>query len=184
MEQAKVTIALIVAVVYEWVARSIAEPLAYVDLPLIVIVYAALQGNTIRALLFATIAGVTVDALSGGLLGANGFSKTLVVYIISEVARRVYLENLLLRLLVLAGASFLSSLVYYFSHRLFGQDLPGSAFEFLHYTVLGTVVVGVLVFLILDNITAERLREAKKSEFLMPRRQARRRNPIRLGRKI
>jgi rod shape-determining protein MreD len=54
---------------------------------LIIVVYAALQRNAIRAIIFGTIAGIAVDALSGGLLGANGFSKTLVAYVVSEIAR-------------------------------------------------------------------------------------------------
>src|SRR6476619_5688322 len=101
MEGVRLTIALIIAILLQWTLRNVAEPFAYIDFPLIIVVYAALQRNSIRALLFGTIAGVAVDALSGGLLGANGFSKTLVAYIISEVARRVYLDNLLLRIPVI-----------------------------------------------------------------------------------
>ena len=76
MEGVKLTIALIIAIVLQWTLRNVAEPLAYIDLPLIIVVYAALQRNSIRALIFGTVAGIAVDALSGGLLGASGFSKT------------------------------------------------------------------------------------------------------------
>src|SRR5476651_1490579 len=105
MEGVKLTIAIIIAVSLQWTLRNIAEPFAYIDFPLIVVVYAALQRNSIRAILFATLSGVAVDALSGGLLGANGFAKTLVAYAVSEIARRVYMDNLLLRIPVIAGAS-------------------------------------------------------------------------------
>ena len=90
MEGIKLTIALVVAILLQWTLRNVAEPLAYVDFPLIIVVYAALQRNSVRAILFGTIAGLAVDALSGGLLGANGFAKTLIAYIVSEIARRVY----------------------------------------------------------------------------------------------
>ncbi|MCS6874163.1 MAG: rod shape-determining protein MreD [Pyrinomonadaceae bacterium] len=184
MDQTRTTIALVLAILYQWIARSVAEPLALADLPLIVVVYTALQGNTIRALLFATISGIAVDALSGGLLGASGFSKTLVAYLISEIARRVYLENILLKLLTLAGASALSVLIYYLSHRLLGQAFSDEVFNFLPYMVFMTLIAGLPVFLILDNLTIEKLREARKTDFFSSRRQARRRNPIRLGRKV
>ena len=78
MENLKITIALIVAVLLQWTLRNVAEPFAYIDFPLIVVVYAALQRNSVKAIFFGTFAGIAVDALSGGLLGANGFSKTLI----------------------------------------------------------------------------------------------------------
>ncbi|MCB1025352.1 MAG: rod shape-determining protein MreD, partial [Acidobacteria bacterium] len=123
MENLKITVALIVAIALQWTLRNVAEPFAYVDLPLIIVVYAALQRNSIKALFFGTFAGIAVDALSGGLLGANGFSKTLVAFVISEIARRVYLDNLLLRIPVIAGACLLDDLVYFGMHRLLGQNL-------------------------------------------------------------
>ena len=67
MEQVRLTIALIAAILLQWSLRNVAEPFTYVDFPLIVVVYAALQRNSIRALLFGTFAGLAVDALSGGL---------------------------------------------------------------------------------------------------------------------
>ena len=121
MEGVKLTICLIVAIFLQWTMRNVAEPLAYIDFPLIIVIYAALQRNSIRAILFGTISGIATDALSGGLLGANGFTKTLVAYIVSEIARRVYMDNLILRIPVLAGACLLNSFVFYGLHRLLGQ---------------------------------------------------------------
>src|SRR5436853_705680 len=116
MEQVKLTIALIIAILLQWTLRNVAEPLAYVDFPLIIVVYAALQRNSVRAILFGTVSGLAVDALSGGLLGANGFTKTLIAYVVSEIARRVYMDNLLLRIPVIAGACFLDNAIYFGMH--------------------------------------------------------------------
>jgi rod shape-determining protein MreD len=182
MEQVKITVALILAIVLQWTLRNIAEPLAYIDLPLIIVVYAALQRNSIRAILFGTIAGISVDALSGGLLGANGFSKTLIAYMVSELARRVYLDNLLLRIPVIAGACLLDDLVYFGMHKLLGQDLGGSLLVTMSYTLIGTTIVGTFIYLFLDSFSSESLKK-KKRDFFAPRRETRRRNPIRLGRK-
>src|SRR3954470_9611187 len=113
MGQLKITFALIIAILLQWTLRNVAEPLAFIDFPLIIVVYAALQRDAIKAMFFGTFAGLAVDALSGGLLGSNAFTKTLVAYIVSELARRVYMDNLLLRIPVIAGASLLNSLVYY-----------------------------------------------------------------------
>lgn len=182
MEQVKVTVALIIAILLQWSLRNVAEPLAYIDLPLIIVVYAALQRNSIRALLFGTIAGIAVDALSGGLLGANGFSKTLIAYTVSEIARRVYLDNLLLRIPVIAGACLLDDLIYYGMHRLLGQTPNAPLIETIAYTLIGTTIVGTATFFVLEGFFSENSK-SKRRDFFASRRQTRRRNPIRLGRR-
>jgi rod shape-determining protein MreD len=180
VNQLKITIALVIAVLLQWTLRNLAEPLAYVDLPLIIIVYAALQRDAIKAIFFGTFAGLAIDALSGGLLGANGFSKTLVAYVVSELARRVYVDNLLLRIPVIAAACLLDDLLYYGMHRLLGQEPEGNAVVIIAYTLIGTTTVGTLVYLILDHVLVNRTR-TRKREMFPTRRQTRRRNPIKLG---
>ena len=180
MEQVKITIALFIAILLQWTLRGVAEPLAYIDFPLIIVVYAALQQNAIKALFYGTVAGIAVDALSGGLLGANGFSKTLIAYIVSEMVRRVYLDNLLLRIPVIAGACLLDNLIYYGLHRLLGQTPTAEFATTLAYTLIGTTIAGTVTYLILDSFFTENVKKRKR-DILPTRRQTRRRNPIRLG---
>ena len=183
MEQARITIALIIAVALQWTLRNVAEPFAFIDFPLIVVVYAALQRQAFRGILMGTIAGIAVDALSGGLLGANGFAKTLLAYIVSEIVRRVYLDNLLLQIPVIAGACFLDNLIYYGVHRLLAQEPAAPVMTTVAYSVIGTTIAGTIVYLILGSFFVEGAPKARKPEMFKPRRQTRRRNPIRLGRK-
>src|SRR5437868_1495148 len=181
MEGVKLTICLIIAILLQWTLRNVWEPLAFIDFPLIIVVYAAIQRNSIRALLFGTISGISIDALSGGLLGANGFSKTLVAYAVSELARRVYLDNLILRIPVIAGACFANDLVYYGVHRLLGQTPDVDPVTTIAYSVIATTIAGTLVYLAMQSFSADRARMRKRKEMFAPRRQTRRRNPIRLG---
>ena len=180
MDNLKITVALILAVLLQWTLRNVAEPFAYVDFPLIIVVYAALQRNALRAIFFGAFAGLAVDALSGGLLGANGFSKTLVAFVVSEIARRVYLDNLLLRIPVIAGACLLDDIVYYGLHRLLGQDPSGQVLVIVSYTLIGTTIAGTMIYILLDYFLAERAK-TRKREIFPTKRQTRRRNPIRLG---
>ena len=181
MNQLKITIALIIAVLLQWTLRNVAEPFAYIDLPLVIVVYAALQRDATKAILFGAFSGVAVDALSGGLLGANGFSKTLIAYAVSELARRVYMDNLLLRIPVIAGACFLDDLVYFGLHRLLGQEPTVDVVTTISYTVIGTTIAGTMVYLLLDYLISERTSRSRRREMFPQRRQSRRRNPIRLG---
>ena len=182
MEQVKTVIALIIAVILQWTLRNVHEVFMYVDFPLIIVVYAALQRNTIKALLFGTISGIAIDALSSGLLGANGFSKTLIAFAVSEIARRVYLDNLLLQIPVIAGACLIDDLVYYGLHRLFGQEPNAPVLVSMAYTLIGTTIAGTIIYLILGNISVDKLRRRRRDSF-SSRRQTRRRNPIRLGKR-
>lgn len=180
MEGVKITVAMIIAVVLQWTLRNVAEPLAFIDFPLVIVVYAALQRNSIKAILFGTFAGIAVDALSGGLLGANGFSKTLIAYAVSEIARRVYMDNLLLRIPVIAGASVVNSLIYFGVHKLLGQEPSGQILIIMAYSLIGTTIAGTVIYLILDSFFTGKKRLRKRDMFSQ-RRQTRRRNPIRLS---
>src|SRR6187200_735846 len=140
MEGVKLTICLILAILLQWTLRNVSESFSYIDLPLIIVVYAALQRNSIRAILFGTIAGISMDALSVGLLGANGFTKTLIAYIVSEIGRRVYMDNLLLRIPVLAGACLLNSFLFFGLHRLLGQTPSGDPVVTSAYSLIGTTI--------------------------------------------
>lgn len=172
---------MIIAIVLQWTLRNVFEGFAYIDFPLIIVVYAALQRNSIRAILFGTISGITIDALSGGLLGANGFSKTLIAYMVSEMARRVYMDNLLLRIPVIAGAVLLHDAVYYGLHRIFGQPPDGDVLVTASYRLIGTTIAGTLIYLLLQNLSGDKMIRRKKRDMFAPRRQTRRRNPIRLN---
>ncbi len=181
MNQLKITIVLILAILLQWTLRNVAEPFAYIDFPLIVVVYAALQRDAIKAIFFGSFAGIAVDALSGGLLGSNGFSKTLIAYMVSELARRVYMDNLLLRIPVIAGACLLDDLIYFGMHKLLGQEPAGQLIVVISYTLIGTTIAGTFIYLFLDYFLLKRTR-TRKREMFPNRRQTRRKNPIRFTR--
>ncbi len=166
------------AILLQWTLRNVAEPFAYIDFPLIIVVYAALQRDAIKAIFFGTFAGLAVDALSGGLLGSNAFAKTLIAFVVSEIARRVYMDNLLLRIPVIAGACFVDDLVYFGLHKLLGQEPVGNLLVVISYTLIGTTIAGTFIYIILDYVLVEKKR-ARKPEFFSNRRQTRRKNPIR-----
>ena len=76
MPPLKLAAILIVSIALQLSLRMVWPPLVYIDFPLVVIVYIALQREAWQALVVATLAGLIVDAQSGALIGAGGFSKT------------------------------------------------------------------------------------------------------------
>jgi len=172
MPPIKIAAILIVSIALQLSLRAVWMPLTYIDFPLVVIVYIALQREAWQALVVATLAGLIVDAQSGGLIGAGGFSKTLTAYIIYFAATKVNLENPLLRIPVLAAATVLDSLIYVFWHRVLNYPPTVPVMQTISYKLIATTVVGTLVLFLIDSIVAER--SAQRRQFATRRRVARR----------
>jgi rod shape-determining protein MreD len=172
MSHIKIAVVLSIAIVLQLLLREVWRPLAYIDFPLVVVVYIALQRDAWKALVVGTLAGLIIDAGSGGLVGAGGFSKTLTAYVIYFAATRVNLENPLLRIPVLAAASLLDSAIYVFWHRVLGYPPTVPFVQTMSYKLIATTIVGTLALYLLDAIVAER--SAQRRQFATRRRVARR----------
>ena len=172
MPQLKIAAVLALSILLQLSLRVLWPPLRFIDFPLIVVVYIALQRDAWRALLVGTLAGIIVDAASGGLIGAGGFSKTLTAYIIYFAATKVNLENALVRIPVLASATVLDSTVYVFWHRLLGYPPDAPLMQTISYKLIATTIAGTLVLYMLDSVIADR--SAQQRQFATRRRVARR----------
>ena len=172
MPPLKLAAILIVSLALQLSLRMVWPPLVYVDFPLVVVVYIALQREAWQALVVATLAGLIVDAQSGALIGAGGFSKTLTAYIIYFAATKVNLENPLLRIPVLAAATVIDSLVYVFWQRMLGSPPAVPMVQTISYKLIATTVAGTLLLYLIDSLVAER--SAQRRQFATRRRVARR----------
>src|SRR5215813_3752203 len=162
MSQLKIAAVLLISIVLQLSLRAVWKPLAYIDFPLVVVVYIALQRDAWQALVVGTLAGLIVDAQSGGLIGAGGFSKTLTAYVIFFAATRVNLENPLLRIPILATAAAVDASVYVGLHRLLGQPLQAPFVQTIAYRVIGTTIVGTLAMIMLDNLLSTKARQRRQ----------------------
>lgn len=172
MPQLKIAAVLTIAIVLQLSLRAVWPPLSYIDFPLVVVVYIALQRDAWQALFIGTIAGIIVDAASGGLIGAGGFSKTLTAYIVFLGATRINLENPLLRIPVLATATVCDAAIYVFWHRSLGYPPIAPFVQTLSYRLIGTTVVGTFGFYLLDSVFSARVAQTRM--FATRRRVARR----------
>ncbi|MFQ5673451.1 MAG: rod shape-determining protein MreD [Nitrospinales bacterium] len=124
------------------------------DLALIFALYCGIyfQGNTGVALAGAT--GFLQDCLSGGLLGVNMLSKSLIGLFISNLKDQLLLENIPTVCLLLALAAFFDGLVYYaVSAILLKGGMPEGFFlTSLPVFAVYNAVAGPLLFLVLNRI--------------------------------
>jgi rod shape-determining protein MreD len=172
MSQLKIGIVLLVSIMLQLSLREVWHSLSYVDFPLVVVVYIALQRDAWQALVVGSLAGIIVDAASGGLIGAGGFSKTLTAYLIYFAATKINLENPLLRIPVLAAGSLLDSAIYVFWHRVLGYPPAVPLMQTMSYKLIATTAAGTLALYMLDALVAEK--SAQRRQFANRRRVARR----------
>ncbi|MET0625558.1 MAG: rod shape-determining protein MreD [Pyrinomonadaceae bacterium] len=174
----KIAICVALAAVLQSSLRTVWTPFVYADLALVVVVYFALQRDAVQAVVIGTAAGLLTDVISGGLLGARGFSMTLTAYLVAAIVTRVMLDNPLLRIPVMAGAAGFNTLVYLLMHQLLGQPpgspLGGTIAETIAFSVIWTTVAGTVVAFVLDLFFNESTRVRQRRAFAFRRRVARR----------
>ena len=176
----KIAVCVVFAIILQVTLRGLWKPLVYIDFPLITAVYFALQRDAVRAVITATLVGLGVDLIgaatdgfNGALLGANGFSKTLVAYLIAALGARFMLDNALTRIPVLAGASALDSVVYVGLQSMFSQPPIAPFTDTLAFRLIATTVAGTMLFHLLDTFVSDRA--TQRRHFAFRRRIARRR---------
>src|SRR6267143_4118340 len=173
MRQLTIAVLLVLAVALQSALRAIWQPLGYVDLALMLVVYFALQREPLQALVVGAVAGLATDFVSGppALLGAGGFSQTLTAYAIYFVAQRVMLDTTILRIPVLASASLIDNVVYVGMHRLLGQTPPMPFIQSLSYKLVATTIAGTILLYIHDSYFSGKARQRR--QFTVRRRVAR-----------
>src|SRR5437763_2749206 len=172
MRQLTIAIVLLMVIALQSALRAVWPPRAYIDLALIRVVYFALRRDPLNALIVAAIAGLAIDALGHGLIGAGSFSKTVAAYAVYFVAQRVMLDTTLLRIPVLAGATLIDNVVYVGMNRLFGQVSSLPFVQGLSYRLIATTIAGTFLLYVYDSYFSERARQRR--QFKLRRRVARR----------
>ena len=100
---------------------------APVDLVLVVVVFAALNRGPVAGLWTGTVAGLLQDALSGGIIGVSGLTKTIIGVVVGVVGSRFLLGTVWHRLAVLVGASFVHAFCYPRDLHVDRAGRPGGA---------------------------------------------------------
>ena len=172
----KLAICVALAVAVQAGLGTVWPPARYADLTLVVVINFALQRDAVQAVVLGTVAGLATDVLSGGLLGARGFSMTLTAYLLAALVTRVMIDNPLLRIPVIAGAAAFNTVVYLLLHQFLGQPAnpPGPIAETMAYSVIWTTVTGTAVAFVLDLFFNESTRVRQRRAFAFRRRLARR----------
>lgn len=166
MQTFKLALSIVVALFIHYLLPNYLPFFQYVDLPLIITVYTALQRSPMLGMATGCAAGLGSDAISGGIVGVGGFSRTLIGYAVAMSSIKLALENPLMRLAIVGLASVVNTVLFVGLHQMLQQEqvldqaLPhvGSWAAFgktVGFKAIGDTLAAGGVFLVLDRVFAE-----------------------------
>ncbi len=117
-----------------------------VDLVLVVVVYVALTSGPVAGLLAGTVGGLVQDALSSGILGMGGLTKTLVGFLVGRFGTQFIVTATVPRFLVCAAASAAHAGLFMGAYTLLGLRSFPNPLAAVALQAVGNGVLGVVVF--------------------------------------
>jgi rod shape-determining protein MreD len=121
-----------------------------VDLVLVVVVYAALAAGPVTGLLTGTFAGLVQDALSSGVIGIGGLSKTVVGFLAGIIGTQFIVAHSLPRFVVFFAASVLHAALFIGIYELLGLRDFGTPVGRVAAQALGNALIGVVAFKVVE----------------------------------
>jgi len=123
----------------------------FLDLSLLLIAYWAIYRSATQALFVGSMTGLLMDAALGWPLGYNGFAKTLAAFAVGVAAKRFNLEGSVVRFVLIAGTSCLSSICIYLLSALLQRSL---GLAYLSASLMQAMVTGLAGLLLLSLLDA------------------------------
>lgn len=156
----KIALTIVVSLLLQMLLTKYLVFFRYIDLPLLVTVYFALQRSPIMGMLVGTVSGIGFDIIGAGILGVRGFSKTLIGYLVAITSIKFSLENPFARLAVVAVASAADTVIFIGLNLMLENSLPGvntwAQFgKIIGWRTLGDTTTAVILYLLLDRLFSE-----------------------------
>jgi rod shape-determining protein MreD len=119
-----------------------------IQLTLIAVVYFALHQDWFGAAMTGVAGGILVDLFSGGRIGIYAVSYGLIGLLIGRVQERLFKDNVVTIVTVMAGASFLSAILVLNVLSLYGMRLNyvGLFVKRVVPSGVANAIVGCMVF--------------------------------------
>ena len=127
-------------------------PTGAVDLVLVVVVYAALTSGSVTGLVTGSLAGLIQDALSGGVIGMAGLSKTVVGFVAGIIGTQFIVAHSASRFVVFFLATIVNAVVFMGVYELLGLRQFGEPYAAVGLQGLVNAIVGVLAFKVIEGL--------------------------------
>jgi rod shape-determining protein MreD len=142
---------LVALVLQAWLPRVLGRH-SYMDLPLMITVYFALNRRSpIHGTLLGAFLGMAQDGLTTHAIGINGIANTVCGFLAASIGIRIVVDNNIIRMLLnFVFTALASILVVFVTTVLLGQHLEWNWLDVV-LTATGNAVIGVLLFPLLDR---------------------------------
>ena len=116
-----------------------------VDLPLVVVVLAALDGGPLMGLLVGAIAGCGQDWLSGGIVGVSGLSKSLIGFAAGAAGAYFLATGIAFQGLMVASATIAHAWAFVAIYALMPLTGPSGSWDVILLQTLTNATAGLAV---------------------------------------
>ena len=146
-------------------ARFLVGGAAALDLVLVVVVYVALTSGPVTGMLAGSLAGITQDALSIGVIGVGGLAKSIVGFGVGAIGQHFIVTAALPRLVVFLGSTVAHAAVFMGLYVMLGLGSFPSPWVAILSQALGNAAVGMIAFTIVEAfpVALERRRSSKRA---------------------
>jgi rod shape-determining protein MreD len=146
-----VLVPLVALVLQAWLPRLLGR-FAYMDLPLLVTVYFALNRRSpVHGTLLGMVLGVAEDGLTQGAIGIHGIANTICGFLAASIGIRIVVENNLIRMVLNFAFTLLSSATMLFIMRaLLGLGWQTNWLDEV-LRASGNAAIGLVLFPLLDR---------------------------------
>jgi rod shape-determining protein MreD len=136
-----------------------------VDLVLVAVVYVALITGPVTGMLSGSAAGIIQDALSSGVIGIGGLSKSVVGFLVGVIGQQFIMTAALPRLVMFVAATAVHSAIFMGLYLALGVRLFPAGWQAVASQALGNAVVGIVSFAIIEALPGimERRRVRRRS---------------------
>lgn len=138
-------------VLQAWLPRLLGR-YAFMDLPLLVTVYFALNRRSpIHGTLLGAVLGMAQDGLTQGAIGIHGIADTVCGFLAASIGIRIVVDNNIIRMLMNFIFSLLSSaIVVFIVSVLLGLDWQTNWLAEV-FKAVGNALIGLVLFPLLDR---------------------------------
>jgi rod shape-determining protein MreD len=138
-------------VLQAWLPRLLGR-LAYMDLPLLVTIYFALNRRSpIHGTLLGSVLGLAQDGLTQGAIGIHGIANTICGFLAASVGIRIVVENNAIRMVMNFALTLLSSAIMVFVIRILLGMVWHSNWLDEMLRAAGNGLIGLVLFPVLDR---------------------------------
>jgi rod shape-determining protein MreD len=132
--------------------RFIGGSTAAVDLLLVAVVYIALTNGPVGGMFAGSLAGLTQDALTSGVLGIGGLAKLIVGFLAGAVGQQFIVTAALPRLVMFVAATVVHAVVFMGMYAVLNLRTFQAPWRTVLAQALANAVVGMIAFAVIEAV--------------------------------